>query len=106
MRQGCFSRDHVTQDLGSRSMVNFILKATGKRPGPKQEHDKIRSLIKRKTFKRGRQWSGRRQRWRKGDQLGGHGSDSGTLPLTLPMTFSRTVDNGELFGMLFPCNFR
>lgn len=54
MRQGCFSRDHVTQDLGSRSTMDFILKATGKRPAsPKQEHDKIRLLIKEKLSREG-----------------------------------------------------
>lgn len=51
MRRGCFSGDHATQDLRSRS---FILQATGKRPAsPKQECDKIRFSNKRKTFKRG-----------------------------------------------------
>lgn len=54
MRRGCFSGDHATQDLRSRSMMNFILQATGKRPAsPKQECDKIRFSNKRKTFKRG-----------------------------------------------------
>lgn len=67
--------------------------------------DRVTMASEAAEIEEGRPVGRPRQRLRRGCQRTARGQTSCKVPLTLPMAFSRTVGNGELFRIVFLCDF-
>lgn len=67
--------------------------------------DRVTMVWEAAEIEEGRPVGRPRQPLRRGCQRPARGQTSCNVPLTLPMAFSRMVGNGDLFGIVFSCDF-